>query len=411
MPVKISEFAAASALGGTEQFAAVQSGANVAPTADQLRTFCSPQVYIGPPFPYPRICDAVMAGGGNPALATLSTLNAAGLKCAFMGHLFIPGIATGATKTISSAGGKIHFKTGVTAFTGAGTTLDVGIQGVSTAAGPVARPDDTFTVSKTLTGGTDTITTNAENTAVMDTGTATLANGALIAVVFDMTAEDGTAVDSVIIQHQVGVGKYYPIAQIFSAAAWAAATTISVPIIRIEFDDGTLGYLEQAWSITAAGAEAWSSTTDPDERGVIMQVPFDCTASGIWIVGGGADLNSGFTYNMFSDPTGTPAALSGASGTWNARHFPMVSVDRAIFLPFSGDVDITKNTDYWLGVRATGSTNIRLSSWTVSAAANKTWFGNGTAGQSTRDGGTGAFSAKSDMVGYFMGLMVRKIIG
>lgn len=406
---KISAFAAASALTGTEELGGVQSAANAKITPAQIKTYCNTMVALGTPVMYPSLSIGTIAAT-DVSLATLQTQNAAGLKCAMIGVLNIQGVAAGATKTLSSAGGKIYFRTGAVTFANAGTTIDVGIQGLSTAAGPVVRPDDTFVVKKTLTGGTDTITTNGETTATMSTGTVSLTNGAYVCVVIDMTARGGA--DSVAISRGPGSGAVMPCLQLFSAAAWATSVTVGTPIVRIEFDDGTLGYIENGQSVTAAAAEAWADATNPDERGNIMQFPFGFVSDGMWIVGGVTDSSSTFTYNVFSDPTGTPAGLSGASGTYSPRNYTAAggATERLIILPFSSDVTISKNTDYALAIRATGSSNSRLGSWTVSAAANKTWFGNGTAGKTTRDGGTGAFAAKSATIGYYMGLMVKKVI-
>jgi len=147
---KISAFSAASALTGTEELGGVQSAANAKITANQIKTFCNTQVFAGQPFPYPTPSPYYIAGGGTSAIGTLSTLNASGLKAAFMGFINFPGLATGATKTFSSSGGKIYYRAGTVTFANAGTTLDVGLQLLSTAAGPVARPDDSYLVKKSL---------------------------------------------------------------------------------------------------------------------------------------------------------------------------------------------------------------------------------------------------------------------
>ena len=348
---------------------------------------------------------------GNSTLGAIATMDAATEKVAFIGHVKLAGVAEGGTKTLSAAGsGKIAWRSGAVTFANGATALDLGIQGISTAAGLPVRPDGTYTVLATLVPGVDTITGTAENTHTMDSGSATMTNGALVAVVWDMTARAGA--DSVVVTAFGAAGTITtPVVTPFLAGAWQATNLSSLmPVVRFECDDGTLGYLEYGASVSAASSEVFADATNPDERGNIIQYPYNFTAAGIWMIGGVTDVNSDFTYNAFSDPTGTPTGLTGASGTYDSYSFGGTGgQDRLILLPFSADVSITRNTDYCTAIRATGTTNARLASWTVSAAVNKTWFGNGTAGKTTRDEGTGAFAAKSATVGYFMGFYSRQI--
>src|SRR5687768_973556 len=116
------------------------------------------------------------------AVANGNTLNAATDKTCLVGHVYWEGRA--ASKTISSSGGAIMFRAGAVTFANGSTTLDVGIQDVDSANGPVVRGDGTFDVKKTHQGGTDTINATAFNTISMATGSKTITHGDLVAVVF-----------------------------------------------------------------------------------------------------------------------------------------------------------------------------------------------------------------------------------
>ena len=96
------------------------------------------------------------------------TVDATGEITAVMGHIFIQGRPT-SPKTISAAGGgSITFRAQSTTFAAVGppSTVVIGIQDVSPTAGPGPQPDGAFDVSKTLTSGVDTISSNAWKTAV-----------------------------------------------------------------------------------------------------------------------------------------------------------------------------------------------------------------------------------------------------
>lgn len=403
---KISAFTSASALGGTEILGGVQSSANAGVTIDQIKTYCNTQVLAGIPIPYPKFPPLIMAN------TTAAAMAAASERRAFIGYLKIAGSPSG-TKTISfGGGGRIGFMTNSATFAAAAgaTLLDVGIQGVSAAAGPAAQPDGTFTVKKTYTSATDTIGNGAWTRLAMSTGTASLSDGQLIAVVFDMTQRGGA--DTVTLRLQTGGSSTnIPGCNTFTAAAWAATLT-HTPNVVIEFDDGTLGTFSETMPFsTAPGVETWADATNPDERGNIMQIPFNCTVDGMWFWGGITDVNSTFTINLFSTPNGTPTSLLSGAITVDPHKWGTVAIDKFNYIPFSAQVSISKNTDVAIAIRATGTTNLRLLPITVNASGDRFAISNGTTvGKTTRDGGSGAFAAASTTVLYQMGLNISKVI-
>ena len=115
----------------------------------------------------PRVPDTTLVATQN--------LSTTGHKFAFCGHIRIDGRPVGA-KTISSAGGKLHFMAAGIGFVDLASTFDFGIQDVS-ASGPPIQPDGTFDVKATLVGGGGVFTTTAWNQIPMTTGSKSITNG------------------------------------------------------------------------------------------------------------------------------------------------------------------------------------------------------------------------------------------
>lgn len=335
-------------------------------------------------------------------LTNVGTVDAAGEKFAMLGRLYIDGRA--ASKTLST--GTIQFRTGACTFANAGTTLDIGIQGVLTGTGPPATPDGTFTVKTTLTGGAG-ITTAAWNTATMNSGTATLSHGDLIAVVFDMTARAG--VDSVLIasatarnsSHGVGL----PNTNAFVAAAWQTGITIGamrLPNVIIVFDDGTLGWIDHTIPVSVAVTteSGFATGTNPNERGMIFQVPWACKIDALWATIGIVSATSDFTLKLYSDPTGTPTLVTSLAIL--AEQLGLTTGSNAqtlVMEALPSEVSLSANTDYMISVLATGAGNVNLSAATLGNTAHRATIPGGTTlKKATRNGSAGVFTAENPAV-------------
>lgn len=348
----------------------------------------------------------------NPILAASSaTMDAATEKVAHIGHLFIAG-RPAAAKTLST--GSIQFRTSTSVFANGATTLDIGIQDVATSAGPIAQPDGTFDVKTTLTGGAG-ISSAAWNTATMTSGSKDMTHGDLIAVVFDMTARGGA--DSVPITGQNNMysvsGAEFPVTNVFISSAWQTTLTLGAgrtPNVIIVFDDGTLGWLDETVPVSAMHqTDTFSDSTNPDERGMIFQVPWDCKIDALWFHGGVTDANSDYTFRLFSDPTGTPSTL--ATATVLAEQEGVLGVNGLTTRLLATEVSLTKATNYGVAIRATGSSNVRLMNHVLGNEAHRAVIpGTTTLAKITRDGGSGAFTAESPaLTMYQMGVRISQL--
>lgn len=357
---------------------------------------------------YPFACDN--AGTVAKATSNGTAMDAATDKTAMIGRVYIDG-RPGSAKTISAAGGGfISFRTGTVTFANAGTTIDLGIQDVDPANGLPARPDGTFDVKRTLTGGTDTISSNTWTTFAMTggTGSKSIEHGDLIAVVWDMTARGGS--DSVALTLGGLVTASFPVVNEFQSSAWRTSS-IGQPNVVITFDDGTLGIIDGAIPLSQAlQVEAYSDSTNPDERGIIFQVPWDCRIDGLWVNAGIGAATADFTMTLYSTPTGTPAAVSGASFTILAEELYGTSGQSFQCLTLASEITLTRNTDYVLAIKADGSGQVRLNSYVFGNTAHRAFLPYPSVAKVTRNNSSGPFTAESPAITmYQMGVRISAL--
>lgn len=337
-------------------------------------------------------------------VGTAGTMDAAAEKVAFIGHCYIAG-RPGSAKTISAAGGgSIAFYTSTVTFANGSTTLDIGIQDVDITTGVPARPDDSFDVKRTLTGGTDTITSSVWNSFAMTggTGSKSITHGDLIAVVFDMTARGGT--DSVIIRG-ASATSHLPGTLVNTTGTWTVAGVI--PMVMITFDDGTLAYLDGGQLFYLTATESYADATNPDERGLIFQVPWDCKIDAFWAQIGGSANTADFNWVLYSDPLGTPSAVTTLSIV--AESLRATGDVRFYLRPLTSEISLTKDTNYVLAMKATGAGNVQLFSQTLpSADARQLLPGSTTVAKVTRNDASGAFSTTTTVV-YQMGVRISQL--
>jgi hypothetical protein len=280
----------------------------------------------------------------------------------------------------------------------------VGIQDVDTTTGSPARPDGTMDVKKTLTGGTDTITASAENTATMSTGTKTISHGDLIAIVLRMTARGGA--DSVTVGYAAWSFGSYAIDRPLVAtttdfSTWSARVGGN-PCAYIQFDDGTFGILDYHapfWpGCVSSGSFSAADSNNPDENGLIFQVPWACKIDALFcVMDASIGVNSDCDLKLYSDPTGTPTLITSASllgeNSMTGGNSGFITVQLA------SEVQLSASTDYCLSVKATSSSAVSLSQ-TVLMSTNLFNFlpGGTTLKKATRNDSTGAFTPESPAV-------------
>jgi hypothetical protein len=352
-----------------------------------------------------------------PTAATIGTMDATTEKVALFGYCYIDG-RPGSSKTISAAGGgSISFRTGTTVFADGGSTVEIGIQDMSTS-GP-AQPDGTFDVSRVLTGNAvSPITTAAFNTIAMTggSGSKSISHGQLIAIVFDMTARAGS--DSVIIQGTTGVGLNnlttgqmgLPGANVF-VGSWGTTGTALGPFAIITFDDGTLGYLDGTVPAIRSDTAAFSDSSNPDEYCEIFQVPFDCKVDALYasLLQPSSATTSDFTITLYSDPTGTPASM-GSTVVLAEQFLNAAFFNPGIVATLAAEVDLAADTDYAVAIRANGAGTLQVNGYVLANATHRALLLGGTLLVSgSRQNGAGAFGSTSTTQHYVVGARISSI--
>lgn len=292
--------------------------------------------------PYPIVASTVA-----------SVMDAAGESCAAVGHVHLS-TGPGTSKVLSSSGGKIYFRATAATFSDGSTNLRVGVNDV----GATGLEDGTHDAYGDWVGGTDTISTTALNAVAIETGSKTITHGDLIAIVVEMTARGGA--DSVSVATLGSAEQLLPYGTIDTGSG-PTKTNRFMPA-TIEFDDGTLGWLDYA-SSHAPSFALWQSThaafntgTTPDEIALVFQVPFKAAAVGLFALIGGVAAADDFEVILYSDPLGTPVAertfvqdsdLLSPGGVYWSRSF-------------TSAYTLNINTNYAIAVRPTTANSISL---------------------------------------------------
>lgn len=341
----------------------------------------------------------------NFGTGSLVALNAAGEMCAMIGKVYIEDRVS--SKTIDTTGSSaIQFRTGGVTFNNGSTSLSIGIQDLSTD-GPAGQPDGTFDVSTIATSAAPP-SANAWNSFAMTGGTKTINHGQLIAVVWDMTGRGGA--DSV----QIAPGTNNKISGLsyfttnIDGAGWLTSLTSPANCV-ITFSDGTLGYLDYAMPISTSLTEQYLSTTDPDERALIFQVPWNCKIDAVWANVGGQSSTAAFNWTLYSDPLGTPTSMV-SSAVVVGQLGASVSSQRVTVFNLSTEQILTRNTDYAVAIMATGGTSTRILGATLGDAGHRTFFPGGTTlRKATRSDGTGAFGSQVSTSLYQFGVRISQL--
>lgn len=293
---------------------------------------------------------------------TVSDLTAANEKIHFVGRVVLED-PTGGAKTLSSAGGRIRFRTGTAhVFANAGTSITLGIQDVAATA--PAQGDGVFDVSAVLTGGSGPTASVAAQSIAMTSGSKTINHGDLIAIGFDCTTIAGVDrfVTSMIFTDKgaSGVRHFSTAVSARTAAGVWTSTPNGVPIVALEFDDGTIGWLlEGEATVTITQFAFNSGTGTADEYGNFLQFPTPVTISGIAAVATMASSSSDFEAILYGDPLGTPVVL--AKVTVDADTLGQITAANGrISFPFATPVVLLADTPYAVAIRPTTANSITL---------------------------------------------------
>lgn len=343
--------------------------------------------------------------------STQGTMDAAGESNFSIGYCVLEGGS--GSKTISSAGGKIHWAAGGITFANGSTILRVGIQDVATS----GLEDGTFDVYGDYTSAAAP-TASSFNTKAMSSGTKTISHGDLIAVGLEMTARGGT--DSVmvtcyttIIDSGVGGNNIFPYRSTDTGSGPTRIATGAI-IATIEFDDGTLGWIMGGYvfrninSITATGG--YNSGSATDEYASVFKIPFKCSISGCYVCVGDIASTDAFEVVLYSDAQGTPVAE--VTTTIDPDYVGSTTTTSQVFVRFASPFTLSPGVWYAISVRPTTANSITYGLLSLGSGYEhfKSMFPFGdNCKVSSRTNQTGAFT---EVLSYYVprfGLIIDKL--
>lgn len=343
------------------------------------------------------------------AIGTTGVIDATGEKFAMVGRVHWDG-RPAAAKTIDTSGSSaIAWYGGSTAvFDNASTTLDVGIQGVGTT-GPTAVPDGSYTVKAVVTTAADATptltTTNSWHTIVPTTGTASITHGDLAAVVWDMTNRAGS--DAINIGVGVTTKSLFPVCNAYVAAAWGGTGVGAGPNVMLTASDGTRGTLDGTFLFGAQTAVTWADASNPDEYGLIFQVPFACKVDALYCMMRTVDATSDFTISLVSTPESTRATV--ASVSVDASQIGPVTAERLCVFNLASEVSLSANTDYCVAIKATGAGNVRFARLDLGHADARKFFPGGTTMRGVTANNGADFGSSSTTTLYPVGVRISQL--
>lgn len=283
-----------------------------------------------------------------------------------------------------------------TATVGTGCTLDVRLETVDLATG-----QHSGTLADTSSNNTQVVDSTDDNTwfEVTFTATATVTKGDLLAVVFDVSS--GTPVGlqlPMFSDDNIPTGLPYVVEDDGSPVVAAGA-----PIVAIKYQ--TIGYVPVVgtWPMDAVTTTTFNNTSTPDVIGSKFQLPYKCRVTGFWLW---ADMDGDAVVNLY-DSDGVTVL---ASATMD-KDIPMAASGAGVTtVYFTSSATLEANTDYWLAVEPSSSTDMGFYDYTIySGLEGAAWAGDNFHFSSAKDpSGTGSWTTDTNRQP-FIGVLIDGI--
>jgi hypothetical protein len=329
----------------------------------------TPPVYIGP---------KVL----RDTSATTYTLDASGEYVAWI-------IQAPKTGTID----RIHFFAGTVTADGSG--LRCRIETVSTTS---SAP------SGTLVGGSSEVTHTTTTASSWNRGTAGLGaavtRGDFIAV--KLLSPAGTTFNGVIrakFDNNKGPGVdpvNFLVPYVINAIPSATAVSPGAMTFALEYDDGSIPYIDSAIPASSVASTSFNSTSTPDERGNLFQVPVPMRAIGVYhqLVPGGANQ----TCDLVLYDNGGSALATIALDLDQYRAAAASSAEHM----FASPITLTASTNYRLVLKPTVTSSMSVTQYVLDTSAGGTALREagvgGTTWQLTTRADAGAWTETADTI-------------
>jgi hypothetical protein len=299
---------------------------------------------------------------------------------------------------------RIHFR--AEAVTANGDGLRCRIETVSASDG---------TPSGTLVGGSSEVTHTTTTATSWNRGTAGLGaavtKGDMIAVKL-MSPAAGTTFNGVVrgkLDNNKGPGVdpgNLLVPYIVNAVPTATKVSPGAMAFALEYDDGSIPYTESAIPASSAASTTFNSSSTPDERGNLFQVPAPMRVVGVYhqLVPGGASQTCDIVlYNAAGSALGTISLdldQYRAAAASSTLHY------------FATPISLDANTDYRLVLKPTVTSGMSATQYVLDTSAGTTALREagvgGTTWQLTTRSDAGAWSQTEDTIAC-LGLIVDQI--
>ena len=230
-------------------------------------------------------------------------------------------------------------------------TLRVGLETVDPATGNPTSPAAQYGGS---TPGTQVAPAANTFYTVVLVVAATAVKGDIIAAVIQF---DSTVGSVNIAQASWGAQVGFPYVALYTTS-WAK--TSSVPVMTLEYSDGSYEVVEGAFPHSALNPISIGTGTTPDEVGNVFQLPFPCRVSGVW---GYADLDGNNNVVLYDSGSNSLASVlldSDIRATLGSAYFVQT---------FAVPVVLTAGAVYRLSLTPTTATQSSLWYYRLPSAA------------------------------------------
>lgn len=259
----------------------------------------------------------------------------------------------GGTHNIS----KVHFPLGFVDAGGAGATFRVSLQDVSTASAP-GQQDGVVDQSWTVAG--TGLTANTWTTATLTATRNNVADGALLAIVFDWSVHSGSALAVI---KGVNTTSKNQVNRLGFFRVSTAGQVAMAPVVVIESDTGVFGTLHTAFTHSATNTHAISTATNPKAMAVRIIPPVDMDCVGLWAIIAGTFNTADFNLVLMD---ASKAAIQTVAV--DATQLGSVSITGPLVVPIPSTA-LTAGTTYYVAVVPTTAGNMNLSSVDFAVAA------------------------------------------
>lgn len=297
----------------------------------------------------------------GPAYATTLVVNSTDSKAAVLGNFWHPSRNIGPYNIT-----RVHFRFGTVSHTH-GTNLVVSLQNPHSSLGPPGRPDETQDQSFTINHTDSHFASNTWFSGTLNASRSIYYNEPLAAV-WEADASGVQSTDSaqISIINNLGVISSnndltnFCVIKNASTGAWSGV--LGYPVIVLECDDGSFGFLGRTGMPAVSTINTTTninSGTSPNEIALRFSAPFNTTFDGCYVLDDPINSSSDFDIVLYQGTTTVLSSLhvsAAKSVAINTAHYSFYPMPEA---------SISSGTVYYLAIRPSTTNNVQLSSWAV----------------------------------------------